>query len=332
MTAGARTAPALRMLDGPPRLGPRYARILAELPLRRLGTGQLGMGRVGAARLGAGRLGAGTPRLPDTALGVAQLTVDRDRLAGYQRVCGFAVSDRLPPTYPFVLAFPLQVTLLTEPSFPYALPGLVHARNAIRQLRPIAAGEPLDLTVRAEGLAAHRRGATFDVLTTVAADGEPVWECRSTYLSRGGRAPQDSGRETGDAASATEPADSEGDPDGARPVAKWRVPGDIGRRYAAVSGDLNPMHLSRVAARLLGFPGVIAHGMWTKARVLGALESRLPDALVADVAFRRPLVLPATVRLVTAGAAGDWQVAVLADRSDRAHLRGTVRALDAGAG
>ena len=47
-----------------------------------------------------------------------------------------------------------------------------------------------------------------------------------------------------------------------------------------------------------GFPGAIAHGMWTKARSLAALDARLPDALTADVTFLRPLPLPSVVRFV----------------------------------
>ena len=76
-------------------------------------------------------------------------------------------------------------------------------------------------------------------------------------------------------------------------TAHWRVPGDLGRRYAAVSGDRNPIHLHALSAKAFGFPRAIAHGMWTKARCLAAL--RLPDALTAEVRFKQPILLPSTV-------------------------------------
>lgn len=41
----------------------------------------------------------------------------------------------------------------------------------------------------------------------------------------------------------------------ARANAVWRVSADVGRRYATVSGDVNPIHLSALAARALGFWG-----------------------------------------------------------------------------
>ena len=75
----------------------------------------------------------------------------------------------------------------------------------------------------------------------------------------------------------------------------WKLAGDLGRRYAAVSGDYNPIHVHPLSARLFGFPSAIAHGMWTKARCLAALEPRLPDAFTVEVAFRKPILLPATV-------------------------------------
>ena len=99
---------------------------------------------------------------------------------------------------------------------------------------------------------------------------ELAWEGFATMLKRGQGA-----------------EDAPRDPEFEDPpvTAQWRVPGDIGRRYAAVSGDRNPIHMHALSAKAFGFPRAIAHGMWTKARCLAAL--RLPDALEADVRFKQ---------------------------------------------
>jgi acyl dehydratase len=55
-----------------------------------------------------------------------------------------------------------------------------------------------------------------------------------------------------------------------------------------------------LTAKPLGFPSAIAHGMWTKARCLAALDSRLPDAFAVDVRFRKPILLPAKVEFASA--------------------------------
>ena len=254
--------------------------------------------------------------LPDTRLARTGVEVDPTQLAEYDRVCGFALSDVLPPTYPHMLAFPLQLALMSDRAFPFGLPGLVHVRNRIDVLRGIRADEPLDVEVWAERLARHRSGATADLCTSVSVAGEEVWRGRSTYLGRGAKAPE--GAPESDTSVAI------GD---VRPVATWRVPDDAGRRYAKVSGDVNPIHLSALTAKAFGFKRAIAHGRWVKARALAALSGRLPEELSVDVGFGKPLFLPSTVTLATARAGDGWDVAVRSARSGTDHLLGTVRPL-----
>jgi hypothetical protein len=261
------------------------------------------------------RLG-GDGALPDTELVLPDRTVDPDHLAAYVRVCGGSLRDRLPATYPHMLAFPLQVQLMVDRRFPLPLPGLVHLRNVVTQHRPMPVAEPLTLRVHAERLAAHPKGAQVDLVAAAEVDGEQVWSSRSTYLARGGKAP------------AT--ADPVPDLDielPAEPASVWRIPGDAGRRYAAVSGDVNPIHLNALAAKAFGFPRAIAHGMWCKARALAAIEARLPDAFTVDVEFRKPVLLPSTVHHVARQTADGWDFALLRPDGDGAHLHGAVRPL-----
>ena len=279
-------------LDAPPNMAALFAR---------------------AALTARGRGGA----LPDTRLARTGVQVDAAQLAAYARVCRFPLADTLPLTHPHVLAFPLQVALMTDRSFPLALPGLVHVRNRIEQLRPIGVGEALDVEVWAERFAAHRSGATVDLCASVSAGGAEVWRGRSTYLARGASAP--------DGAPESDVEVTVGALD--RVSAQWRVPDDAGRRYARVSGDVNPIHLSGLTAKAFGFKRAIAHGMWVKARAVAALSGRLPDALAVDVAFRKPLFLPSTVTLSTAPTGGGWDLAVRGVKGTTDHLVGTARPL-----
>jgi acyl dehydratase len=254
-----------------------------------------------AASLLRGRRGGA---LPDLELVRRGVLTDRDHLAHYDRVCGFRLTDALPPTYPHVLAFPLAMRLMSAPDFPFPVVGLVHVANRIRLRRPVDAGTPLDLSVRACGLRAHERGRQFDVVATATADGEQVWQGVSTYLRR-----ERAGERRAGGDHPRPPA----------PAVRWRVPARTGADYAAVSGDRNPIHTSRLGARLFGFPRPIAHGMWSKARCLAALEGRLPDAYTVDVAFRQPILLPSTVGFAATPAAGGWEFTLA---SARPHLAG----------
>ena len=72
--------------------------------------------------------GRGGDTVPDRTLRVEDVRVDRHRLAAYQRLTGFDVSDTLPQPYPGVLAFPVQTALMARRK-ELGLPGFGGGRN-----------------------------------------------------------------------------------------------------------------------------------------------------------------------------------------------------------
>lgn len=277
--------------------------------------------RAGAATIpGASRIpflgsGGGGEELPDLTLVLDDVSVDRSRLADYDRVCKFPLRDELPVTYPHMLAFPLQLSLMTDQSFPFAALGLVHIANRIAQHTPIRISDQLALKVWATDLRGHPRGTQFTLRSEARVGDQLVWEEDSTILKRGGSSEGNgSRRERGGGADQPQlPA-----------TATWRLPGDLGRRYASVSGDMNPIHMHALSARLFGFPTAIAHGMWTKARCLAALDPRLPDSFTVEVQFKKPILLPATVEFAEQGDAGGIAFAVRGAGKGTPHLGGQV--------
>ena len=105
------------------------------------------------------------------------------------------------------------------------------------------------------------------------------------------------------------------------------MPDDIGRRYAGVSGDSNPIHLRRSTALAFGMPRPIAHGMWTKARCLAALEGTLPESFVVDVRFKLPVFLPSKVAFASWEEDGGRAFALNSAKDGKPHLAGTVKPL-----
>lgn len=281
-------------LKGQPRLGPMMARAVAT-----------SVGRGGA--------------VPDLEVVRRDVTVDPAALADYNRVCGLTLRNALPSTYLHVLTFPLQVALFADRSYPYPLTGSVHLANRITQHRPVLVDEQVRLSVHAEPARTHRRGATVDVIGAAYVGDELVWDGRSTYLYRGQKAPsaaEGSGGRAGETP-ALEPLDG--------PGTRWRLPSDLGRAYAAASGDVNPIHLNKWTAKALGFPRTIAHGMWSAARMLGMVENRVGDGYVYDVSFRKPVLLPSTVRCVTQQASDGWDLTLRSDKKDIVHAVASVR-------
>lgn len=227
------------------------------------------------------------------------IQVDPQRLAAYRKVCGFAENGLLPPTYPHVLAFALQMQLLTARDFPFPLLGLIHLSNRIRLLRPMGGVSQVQAGVNVQNLQAHPKGAVFDLVTRIDDQLGPLWEAESQMLCKGVQL---------DGALVEEPLQ---EIQALTEVAHWTAPADIGRQYAKVSGDYNPIHLSGLSARLFGFPTAIAHGLWNKARTLAALDEHLPDANVEiDVTFKKPVRLPSEVTLLAsaAGSSGDLRL------------------------
>ncbi|MGA9716483.1 MAG: MaoC/PaaZ C-terminal domain-containing protein, partial [Aeromicrobium sp.] len=110
-------------------------------------------------------------------------------------------------------------------------------------------------------------------------------------------------------------------PDGA---VQWKLPGDLGRRYGAVSGDRNPINLYPLTAKAFGFPSNIAHGMWTKANCLATLQSRLPEAYTVDVEFQKPILLPSTVAFGSEKSGDTTTFGVVGVKKASTHLVGQV--------
>jgi acyl dehydratase len=307
--------------DVPAADGPATARpdvVLPQVP----GLGGLyARGVSASARLAAlSRLGRASDELPHVAYVVRGVQADPDRLTAYQQLLGEPASDLLPAGYVHVLAFPVATALMVRPDFPLPLAGMVHLANRVQQHRAPALGEPLDVRAHAEDLRPHRSGAQVDLVTEARVDGEVVWRGVSTYLAKGVRLPMS--RTRTDAAAAPPPRTFVPPV----PTGRWSLAGDVGRRYAAVSGDRNPIHLSRLGARALGFPRPIAHGMYTASRALATVGRARGDAFAWTVEFAKPLLLPgrAAVRVAPDLAGGGFAYSAWNERSGALHLHGTV--------
>ncbi len=283
----------IRILDNPPSGLPLIAKaVLPVLP--------------GVSALPGVRTTA--TELPDLELRRAGVPVDAGHVAAYSSVCGFPRKDTLPLPYLHMLAFPLHMALLTDSAFPFPAMGTVHLENTITRHRPSTAAERYDVSVRPADLRPHAKGRVFDMVTEVRVGDELVWEEVSTYLRRG------PGEESAPAGLDL-PAVGTGGVD-------WRLPGDLGRRYAAVSGDRNPIHLYPWSAKVLGFPRQIAHGMWSKARSVAAIENRLPDRVSVEVAFKTPVFLPGTVQFRAETTEAGTAFSLVNPRSGAPHLHG----------
>jgi acyl dehydratase len=254
--------------------------------------------------------------LPDRTLSVEDLTIDAANVAEYAGVTGLRFGDAVPLTYPFALTFPTVMALVTGFDFPFAAMGSVHVENHIEQYRPILVTDTVSVRVHAENLREHRRGLLVDVVTDLNVGNERAWHQVTTFLHQ---------QKTSLSDEPKPPPQKQ--PKLGPPNAVLRItPGQI-RHYASVGGDHNPIHTNPLAAKLFGFPTVIAHGMFTAAAVLANIEGQLPDAVKYAVKFAKPVVLPARAGLYVDRISDGWELTLRHLTKGDPHLKGTVTAL-----
>ncbi|GAB4100026.1 MaoC family dehydratase [Sinomonas halotolerans] len=302
--------------------GPHETVELAEVPsLAKLYAGAAAE----AARLLISRRD-GARRLPDARHRVGVVRPDLARLTAYQHLLREPVRDVVPAGYLHTLAFPVAMSVMAREDFPLPLLGMVHLRNRVEYREPVTHADELAIAAWAENLSGHRAGTQVEVVAEVrrAQGGEPVWRGVSTYLAKG------TFLAGIDKPGAPAPREDFRPP---QPTALWRLGVDIGREYAGVSGDFNPIHLSVLSAKALGMRRSIAHGMYSASRVLSEVGSAKGDSFVWEIVFEAPVFLPASVSVnITDTVDGDgaWERSDFVGwngKSGRRHFVGSVARL-----
>lgn len=254
--------------------------------------------------------------LPDRTLLLEDVKIDPNNVAEYVKVCRLRLRDSVPVTYPFVLSFPAVMSLIVAKDFPLPAMGLVHMSNEIEQIRPISVSDVLTIDVHAENMREHRNGILVDVVSEITVEGELAWRQTSTFLRKQRTSLSDQPR--------PERVDDAPGAHGELPRTTLKVTPKQIAKYAEVSGDRNPIHISKVGAKAFGFPTVIAHGMWSSAAALGILEGRIPDAVNYSVEFGKPVILPAKVQVFAQQTGSDWEVALRHPKKGFTHLTAKV--------
>jgi hypothetical protein len=202
----------------------------------------------------------------------------------------------VPPTFFATWALPELAGALARARMPFNFARTLHAGSSVRMHRLFTCEEPLRFVASVE--AVERTGARVRIeqgLALSSARGEPVLDATLSLVipdreRSAGRTPE------------IVPAT-------AKTLAALTLQRREGWRYAKLSGDFNPVHWSAAVARLSGLPGPIAHGFDLMTCVCHAVIAQIagtPGRLRAlSVSFRKPVVLPARLTLLTGPAASD---------------------------
>ncbi len=177
------------------------------------------------------------------------------------------------------------------------LPGIIHLNNRLQQFHAVQVDKPLVLRVSTPGVQQLAGGAQqISVLTEFMQSGGCVISCESGYLlARGTGAPPRTGPRR-------MPIKNEA-------FAEVQIDAELIRRYAFLSGDWNPIHLSHFSARLFGAPTQIAHGMYAAGWWCAQLQKQQGAPLQSlQIDFIKPVTVPsAAINAHLQGREFSWQ-------------------------
>lgn len=259
---------------------------------------------------------------PGTALPVFQgdwkgARADADRIARYCAACGLEDDGHYPLLYPHVLTSAIHIDFISQRQFPLSPMGAVHTRIHVVQHRPIPSGATVDIQCRLAEYRVLKAGIEFDITTTLTLDGQRCWESLSANLIRG--------KKFGEAVEPP-PLAQLPDLEATNGDQGWEVPKDMGWRYAKITGDYNPIHISRIMAKFLGFDRDIIHGMWSGARCLAHVPRLDPAQPVrADLIFKGPVFMESSVTFKSGERDGGHAFDLYCGDNPRPVIRGQLR-------
>lgn len=253
--------------------------------------------------------------LPSLKLQSEPSRANLEHLQKYRDICGFKDDGLLPLSYPAVTALNLQLQLMSSSRFPFRLMGMVHLGNRFEQKRALRQDELIGLNVYSDNLKPHDKGLSFELITEAAVDGEVLWRSIGTMLVRIDNAK----------AAATSTVKTPRD----NPEVSgehWHLASNLGRRYARISGDINPIHLTTASAKLLGFKRHIMHGMWTLGKTLATVQGSHSDNCSMDIEFKTPIFLPAEVIFSQQKEGDTLELSVHSAADNRPHMLAQIKA------
>lgn len=256
-------------------------------------------------------------RLPSLTAECASMSISEENLAAYRRVCGIA-NDVFPPLYPHVVAGSLHLAILTHKDFPLSAMGTLHVRNHILQRRALRSAENVSVACALGENRVVKSGIELDITTVFRSKEERVWEGISTYLVRGKFGEPEEASPRSKLTGGT--PDVEGD--------SWHLTPGIGRRYAKVSGDYNPIHLSPILGKLFGYRRDFVHGMWAAASCLAHIVPPKSETVQCDFLFKGPNFINSTVRLLKTDLDDGIRFDLFCGNNPKPTINGSQRAVD----
>lgn len=202
-------------------------------------------------------------------------TIDVDRARAYAAATNdpnpvYLSGELAPPVFAVVPTWDAMMVALHDVVPAEDQVAMLHAEQDMHFFQPLVPGRPLVTFAEAYSLRSGRMGTRF-TMRVVSSDeaGDLVVEQFATMLIRGVEPPPRSEGSSGPGGDGGPTPPSHPLPPEAKAAKLASVASSVdpdqALRYAEASGDANPIHVDDEAAKAVGLPGVILHGMCTMA-------------------------------------------------------------------
>lgn len=247
------------------------------------------------------------------------MRADRALYVGLRKAWDLPDYGVLPPVFPAVATFMTHLRHLSDPRFPFQAMGTVHMRTVIEQKRALRVDEMVGYRCWVDGHREVDRGVEFDLMTEAFVDGKVISTTTMVMYRRGPNRKRDGVRSPAPVHNFISAHET-----------TWDVNGSTARSYARLSGDINLIHLSTVTAKLLGFKGMILHGMWSVGRACAMHPVQMmADNIRYESEFRLPIFLPARLRYRWWEDQGILEMRVMDQNGTKSHMIARLKPLQA---
>ncbi|PWJ41046.1 MaoC/PaaZ C-terminal domain-containing protein [Sediminitomix flava] len=215
-----------------------------------------------------------------------QAKIDDFQLSAYKAYFGFEQAE-VPLPFLYLMAQKAQIKLMVEQDFPLAIPGMVHLENKMHYYAEPNTNQAFVLETTMEIKA--KEGSLLPVsIVKIYQDNVLIADSESLYLSKR----KSKGKK--------KKKEAEAKPLLREDFSKqWILHANAGKEYAEISGDKNPIHTSKIGAKLFGFPSMIIHGWCSASKATASLEKEYQKPIKSiEIVFKKAIVIPRKVAII----------------------------------
>ncbi|MCX8065506.1 MAG: MaoC/PaaZ C-terminal domain-containing protein [Candidatus Hydrogenedentes bacterium] len=258
---------------------------------------------------------------PKVKVTLDNLIISKEWVNRYNIFFNLLQENKVPITFPFLATMPLQLKLFSITETMINPLGFLHISNYMKKFKEIPLEKSLSSEVLLKRVELVKKGVEICVEITILSQGEILWQCESKYLkfSNKYRCKEETIEKS---RIPTLPIDNPN-----REIT-FTVTSRDAKNYASLSKDYNPIHISKLFAKLMKLPSPIIHGMWTVGKTLQHLSYSQAENVYFYHIFKGPIPIGSTGKILVQPIDNGEKVEVYIEGNPKPCLQGLISATE----